>query len=159
MAASDECELRTALERAGWRWTRQRAEVFAHLRAVSDHPTADQVFAAVRRVLPSIGLATVYKALEALVEAGLATRLGEAGGPVHYDGRIEAHYHLRCQRTGEVRDLEVAYDPLLLDRLAPGLTERLRAEGIEVLGHRLEIVGRTISEPATPEAAPAPPRC
>jgi Fe2+ or Zn2+ uptake regulation protein len=139
-AGSD--ELRVALERAGWRHTRQRAEVFAYLRGVESHPTAEQVFAAVRRRMPNISLATVYKALEALCDAGLAARLAEAGGPARYDGRPEAHYHLRCQRTGQVHDLELPYDPLLIDRLAPGLAQRLRRQGFEVLGHRLEVIGR-----------------
>jgi Fe2+ or Zn2+ uptake regulation protein len=135
-------DLRAALEKAGWRFTRQRAAVFAHLRAVDSHPTAEQVFAAVRQQIPNISLATVYKALEALVDAGLAARLADAGGPAHYDGRPEPHYHLRCERTGQVRDLPLPYDPGLLDRLAPGLVAALEAQGFEVLGHRLEVVGR-----------------
>ena len=135
--------LRQALERAGRRFTRQRAEVFAYLRSVDTHPTAEQVFAAVRRAIRNISLATVYNALEALVEAGLAARLADdAGGPVRYDGRSQPHYHLRCQRTGQVRDLPLDYDPALVQRLAPGLVEQLRRQGFDVTGHRLEIVGR-----------------
>ena len=98
-----EAELRQALERAGWRFTRQRAAVHAYLRSVETHPTAEQVFVAVRRHLPNISLATVYKALEALVDARLAARVADETGPVRYDGRSEAHYHLRCERTGQVR--------------------------------------------------------
>ena len=139
--AGDEA-LRRALERAGWRFTRQRAAVYAHLRSVDTHPTAEQVFAAVRHDMPHISLATVYKALEALCDAGLAQSRRQAGGPARYDGRPEAHYHLRCQRTGKVHDLELPYDPLLIDRLAPGLAQRLRRQGFEVLGHRLEVIGR-----------------
>jgi Fur family peroxide stress response transcriptional regulator len=139
----DETALRQALEQAGWRYTRQRAEVFAYLRGADCHPTAEQVFAAVRQHIPNISLATVYKALEALCDANLAARLADdAGGPVRYDGRPEAHYHLRCERTGQLRDLELPYDPQLLERLAPELIERLRSEGFEILGHRLEIIGR-----------------
>ena len=69
--------LRLALEHAGWRYTRQRAAVHAYLRSVEFHPTAEQVFAAVRRCLPNISLATVYKALEALVDAHLAARVAD----------------------------------------------------------------------------------
>jgi Fe2+ or Zn2+ uptake regulation protein len=136
-------DLRRALEQAGWRCTRQREAVFAFLRSASTHPTAEQVFEAVRRRIPNISLATVYKALEALVDAGLAARLADsAGGPVHYDGRPEAHYHLRCERTGQLQDLPLPYDPDLLARLAPDLIVSLREQGFEVLGHRLEIIGR-----------------
>jgi Fe2+ or Zn2+ uptake regulation protein len=140
---SPEAELRRALDQAGWRFTKQRAEVFAYLRAVSVHPTAEQVFASVRQRLPNISLATVYKALEALVDAGLAARLADhAGGPVRYDGKAQPHYHLRCERTGQLRDLELPYDAALLDRLAPGLIAKLRRQGFEVLGHRFEVLGR-----------------
>src|SRR5262245_41422750 len=115
--STGQVDLRRALEQAGWRFTRQRAEVFACLRETNTHPTAEQVFVAVRRRIANISLATVYKALEALVDAGLASRLAEAGGPDRYDGRADAHYHLRCARTGQVRDLALPYDPQLLERL------------------------------------------
>lgn len=137
-----EAELRQALEKAGRRFTRQRSAVFATLKAVDSHPTAEQVFAAVRRTLPHISLATVYKALDALVAAGVAARLVSEDGTARYDGRSEAHYHLRCLQTGQVRDLPLPYDPQLLDRLAPQLGAWLRQEGFEITGHRLELIGR-----------------
>ena len=134
-------ELRSALERAGWRYTRQRAAVFAYLRSADCHPTAEQVFAAVRPEIPHISLATVYKALDALVAAGLAARLAAGPGPARYDGRGDAHYHFRCEATGEVFDLPVPYDPALLDKLAPELADTLRLRGLTVTGHRLELLG------------------
>ena len=93
--------------------------MFTFLQAADGHPTAEQVFAAVRRTVPHISLATVYKALEALVDAGLAARIAHDAGAARYDARSESHYHLRCERTGEVRDLPLAYDPHLIDKIAP----------------------------------------
>jgi Fur family transcriptional regulator, peroxide stress response regulator len=140
----EDADVRRALEAAGWRYTRQRAAVFAYLRAAQGHPTAEQVFAAVRRQLPNISLATVYKALEALVDARLANRVAGDHGPTRYDGRSEPHYHLRCQNSGEVIDLPLAYDPALLDKIDPKLIEVLRQQGFEITGHRLELVGRFV---------------
>ena len=140
-----DADLRRALEQAGWRCTRQRTAVFAYLRAAHGHPTAEQVFAAVRQQIPNISLATVYKALEALVDAHLANRIAGDTGPTRYDGRSEPHYHIRCQRTGKVIDLPLPYDPNLLDKLDPQLIETLRQQGFEITGHRLELVGRFIS--------------
>lgn len=137
-------ELRSALERAGWRCTRQREAVWNCLRLAPMHPTAEQVFAAVRRHVPKISLATVYKALDALVDAGVAARLGAGAGPARYDGRGDAHYHFRCERTGEVSDLPLPYDPHLLEKLGPHVVETLRQQGFEVIGHRLELVGRRL---------------
>jgi Fe2+ or Zn2+ uptake regulation protein len=139
--ASDD-ELRQALDNAGRRYTKQRAAVFTFLRSVHTHPTAEQVFAAVRQSLPHISLATVYKALEALVDAGVAARLFSDDGIARYDGRSDAHYHLRCLETGQVRDLPLEYDPQLVERLAPQLIEWLRQQGFDLVGHRIELVGR-----------------
>jgi Fur family transcriptional regulator, peroxide stress response regulator len=137
-------DLRRALEQAGWRCTRQRAAVYQHLCAAETHPTAEQVFSSVRGQISNISLATVYKALEALVDAGMAARLGDGSGPARYDGRSEAHYHFRCERTGEIIDLPLEYDPRLLDKLGPHVRETLREYGFEVVGHRLELVGRRL---------------
>jgi Fe2+ or Zn2+ uptake regulation protein len=137
-------DLRRALEEAGWRCTRQRIAVYDHLCAAHTHPTAEQVFSAVRAQIPNISLATVYKALDALVAAGVATRLGNGTGPARYDGRGEAHYHFRCERTGEIIDLPLDYDPQLLDKIGPGIRDALREHGFEVVGHRLELIGRRL---------------
>jgi Fur family peroxide stress response transcriptional regulator len=139
-----EADLRQALEKAGWRFTRQRASVFSYLQAADSHPTAEQVFAAVRSEIPRISLATVYKALDALVDAGLAARIAHDSGAARYDARSEAHYHLRCEQTGEVRDLSLDYDPHLIEKIAPQLVASLKREGFEVTGHRLELVGRFV---------------
>ncbi len=76
------------------------------------------------------------------MDARLASKVAECNGPVRYDGRSEAHYHFRCQDTGEVLDLPLPYDPALLDKLGPELAEELRRRGFQVMGHRLELLGR-----------------
>jgi len=134
-------EFRHALESAGMRCTRQRAAVWSYLRSVESHPTAEQVFKAVRRRVPKISLATIYKALESLVAAGLAKRVAGNPGPTRYDGRVDEHYHLRCEATGEVLDLPLEYDAQLLDKVAPTLVDTLRRQGFHITGHRLELIG------------------
>lgn len=134
-------ELRRALESKGLRYTRQRGEVFDYLQSVRTHPTAEEVYVAVRRRLPNISLATVYKSLDALVEAGLATKLANADGPGRYDCRSDSHYHLRCLKTGQVRDLETPFDPQLLHKLDPHLVTSLRQQGFEITAYRLELLG------------------
>src|SRR5437899_4114320 len=122
-------DLRHALMQAGCRFTRQREAVFQFLSCVESHPTAEQVYAAVRQKIPNISLATVYKALEALVGAGVALKLANAEGPARYDCHCEEHYHLRCATTGQIRDLDTPFDPDLLAKLDPQLEEHLREQG------------------------------
>ena len=134
--------VRSALEAAGCRFTQQRAAVFSYLEKVTSHPTADDVYHAVRCSVPRISLATVYKALEALVMARLATKLTNGDDSARYDCRGVEHYHLRDVCTGEMRDLPVPFDPELLKKLDPKLVERLKSQGFEVTGYRLEVLGQ-----------------
>src|SRR5437870_11378897 len=67
--------LREALGDEGRHFTRQRAAFFEYLSRVDHHPTAEEVFLAVKRELPRISLATVYKNLEALAACGTAAKL------------------------------------------------------------------------------------
>lgn len=130
----DEATLREALERNGQRFTEQRAAVFRFLSVTRIHPTADEVFTAVRAEIPDISLATVYKSLETLVGCGLASKLTYGDGSARYDGRTDEHHHARCLECGAVLDLPGTIDAAAIDRLGP-------VDGFRVQGYRLELVG------------------
>ncbi len=134
-------DLRATLEAAGRRLTRQRAAVYDHLCRADHHPTAEDVYRRVKESIPSISLATVYKALEALVDSGLAARLVAANGSARYDARSDHHYHLRCLRSGAVEDVPTSFDPDLIAKIDPELGPRLASKGFRVTGYRLELVG------------------
>jgi Fe2+ or Zn2+ uptake regulation protein len=126
--------LRLALESSGHRHTNQRAAIYRYIKGVKTHPTADEIFTQVREVLPDLSLATVYKALEAFVESGVALKLELAGGPARYDGRTDDHDHVRCLKCGSVRDVMGSHD----SELIRGLHSE---DGFEVLDYRLELIG------------------
>jgi Fur family peroxide stress response transcriptional regulator len=146
--------LRKALEEAGLRSTPQRLAVYGQLNRALHHPTAEEVYNAVRQEIPKISLATVYKALETLVSIGAATRLTVSDGSssARYDARREDHYHFRCLRTGTVHDLPTRFDPDLVSRLDPHLADDLKRQGFRVTGYRLELIG--YQEPAGDLARP-----
>ncbi len=129
-----EDRLREALEGGGHRFTAQRAAVYEVLHGAKSHPTADEIFTAVRGSIPDISLATVYKALEAFVSCGLARKLTIGPGPARYDSRMDRHHHVRCLSCGRVRDVEEV-------RFARWF-ESLRGESdFEIVGYRMELVG------------------
>ncbi len=156
----DHESLRKVLEVAGLRCTPQRLAVYDHLTRAAHHPTAEEVYHAVRSTIPKISLATVYKALEALVATGMAAKLtaGSAGDTsARYDARRDLHYHFRCLRTGAVHDLPTRFDPGLIDKLDPQLLADLSRQGFQVTGYRLELVGYQDSSAAVAEnASPSP---
>ncbi len=127
-------EIRRKLDERGYRSTPQRVAVFEYLNHVCNHPTAEDVFLAVKRKLPRISLATVYKNLEALVACGAASKLTYGDGCARYDCRTDHHYHTRCLKCGRVADLEPAESSGWLKRIRP------RAQFV-VTDYRLELIG------------------
>jgi Fe2+ or Zn2+ uptake regulation protein len=131
---SAETLLREALEANGQRYTEQRAAVYRCLLATREHPSADDVFTSVRRVIPDISLATVYKSLETLVSCGLASKLTYGDGSARYDARTDPHPHARCLVCGSVLDLPGRLEPAALAELG-------ELPGFSVEGYRVEVVG------------------
>ncbi|HEU4452556.1 MAG TPA: transcriptional repressor [Longimicrobium sp.] len=123
--------LRQVLEAHGQRFTEQRAAVYRFLTGTFEHPTADEVFTAVRGDISDISLATVYKALETLVTCGLAVKLTYGDDSARYDARTDDHYHSRCLKCGMVRDVPRSDH---LPRIEVG-------GGFHVEGYRVEVVG------------------
>ena len=99
-------DLRSTLGHEGQRSTRQREAVYGYLRAVHHHPTAADVFLAVKQHHPRLSLATVYNALELFVRSGLASKLTYGDAAARYDIRVDVHSHARCLGCGRVDDVE-----------------------------------------------------
>jgi Fur family transcriptional regulator, peroxide stress response regulator len=122
-----------ALQSKGFRLTPHREAVHAYLASVNHHPTAEEVYLAVKAQGSRLSLATVYNALEALVEAGLASKLAFGDGSARYDIRTDQHDHIHCLGCGLLRDL-----PPLLRRDSLG---NVPEAGFQVTGYRLELLG------------------
>jgi Fur family ferric uptake transcriptional regulator len=87
------------------RVTRQRTIILEELRKVAVHPTADEIYAIVRRRLPRISLGTVYRNLDLLAEQGEISKIESAGNSKRFDGNIRPHQHVRCQKCGRMADI------------------------------------------------------
>ena len=127
--------LRNKLEASGGHLTKQRQAVFEYLGQVEHHPTAEEVYLAVKRRLPKISLATVYKNLEALVNCGAVSKLTYGDAASRYDIRTDHHYHTRCLECGRIWDLDAKNGSELLKQIKP-------QAGFAVDDYRLELLGR-----------------
>jgi len=118
----------------GLRLTRPRRIILDAVRATDAHPTAAFVYRRVRRRLPRVSLATVYRNLRMLAAEGfLAERADEAG--MRFDGNTGPHDHFTCLTCGRIYDV-----PAPAQR-SP--RRRLPAHaGFQVLDHRTEYYGR-----------------
>ena len=84
--------------------TSQRRVIMEELRKLKCHPTADELYCIVKQRMPKISLATVYRNLGLLADAGEIRRIELAGRQNRYDGDTSIHYHLRCRKCGAVED-------------------------------------------------------
>jgi Fe2+ or Zn2+ uptake regulation protein len=104
----------------GLRITPQRHQVFRVLAGNHSHPTAEAVWAAVRREQPAISLKTVYETLHELVKLGAVRRLDLDPGASRFDPNVSTHHHFVCRTCGRMADLEAAAGPQPSFPVAPG---------------------------------------
>ncbi len=113
--------------------TRQGKMILETLKSAGTHLTADEVYDSVKKSVPRISLATVYRNLEKLTEHGLIQRAGR-GAKRRYDARLDRHYHIRCILCDALDDLP----PSPVVEVEAGYWDNT---GFDVLGHELEFVG------------------
>ncbi|HEV8323558.1 MAG TPA: Fur family transcriptional regulator [Myxococcota bacterium] len=83
----------------------QRVAVAQYVLFTGEHPSADQVWAKVRRSLPVLSRATVYNTLNLFVQKGLLRQLVLAEGKVVFDPKVDAHHHFIDEATGSIHDV------------------------------------------------------
>ena len=66
-------------------YSRQREAIYNYLLSTKKHPTAETIFQAVQQDYPKISLATVYRNLTVLEEAGQVQRIPCNDAKDHYD--------------------------------------------------------------------------
>jgi Fe2+ or Zn2+ uptake regulation protein len=116
------------------RATRQRKLILEELRKVKTHPTADSLFRATRRRLPSVSFGTVYRNLNLLKDEGQILELTCGKYSCRYDGDTKNHYHFFCLKCKKVFDLD---EPILKD-----LDKKVsRKSGMVVKYHRIDFYG------------------
>lgn len=111
--------------------TPQREVVLKCILDKRDHPTADEVFARVKAVMPSISLATVYNCLDTLVSCGLVRSVNFERGPTRYCPNLHPHAHFHDVQTGSTYDIDLPEG--LLDRVKSILPPGYDAATVEIV--------------------------
>ncbi len=86
-------------------FSKQREAIKEFLKGTNTHPTAAEVYGAVKKTIPNISLGTVYRNLENLCETGEILSLDFGDGALHYDGNLKEHIHLHCTVCGKTQDV------------------------------------------------------
>jgi Fur family peroxide stress response transcriptional regulator len=95
--------------------TPQRLAIIRALLGSGDHPTADAVYATVRREHPHLSLATVHRTLDTLCDIGEARKVTLLHDSARYDGNVMPHHHVVCVECRRIRDIEIPQAQQLLE--------------------------------------------
>ena len=124
------------IRRKNLKHSKQRMQILEIFLKNEKHLSADELLALVRKKIPSIGLATVYRALRLFCECGICRELKVDDGIARYEHLYghQHHDHLICTKCG--RFVEI------MDPRIEKLQERVaRAKGFTLEKHRLQIYG------------------
>ena len=87
----------------------QREMIYEFIRRTDMHPTAQDVFTALKRKVPSLSLGNTYRNLDILVEEGRIQQRSFSDGIERYDAITGLHYHFVCDSCGKVSDFEMPF--------------------------------------------------
>jgi len=118
----------------GLAMTHQRQVIYRVLAASEEHPDAEAVYRRVKRHIPTISLATVYKNIKTFVGLGLLQEVGSEAGAYRVDANLDRHHHLVCVRCKAVVDFcDERLDRVRATRTNP-MNFRILRYQVEALG-------------------------
>lgn len=87
--------------------TIQQDIILTTVKNMTDHPSSEDVFAAIRKDYPSIGRSTVYRVLKKLSQKGDIKKITLPGTSDRFDCRTDEHLHFRCIKCNKVFDIDI----------------------------------------------------
>ena len=134
-------DFKKILKEKGLKITKQRMVVLKALASCEDkHLTAEEIYEIVKADFPEIGLATVYRTIQLLVELDLVESIQLGDGYVRYEiGKFQGeethyHHHLICLECGKI----ISFRDDLLDELEARIME---SASFQVINHEVKLYG------------------
>jgi Fur family peroxide stress response transcriptional regulator len=85
--------------------THQRQILYEVMKTMHGHPSPEEVYAKVKKKVPAISLATVYKNIHLFVESGVFSKVSMHHGSLRVEMNDEAHHHMVCSKCKAITDI------------------------------------------------------
>ena len=124
------------LQSNGLKTTKQRRLIFDTLMSQNSHVSIEELFRIVQLENAKVGVATVYRTMNLLVQAGLALEHHFEDGLSRFEYAlgVEHHDHLICNTCGHIFEFENEEIEDLQHKIA-------EAYGLTITSHMLNIYG------------------
>lgn len=129
-------DYKQVLRDAGLRVTPQRASIITILSEADDHPNVEDLYEKTRALDDTVSVATVYRTMSVLENAGLVRKLMLDDAPARYEMMPHTdHDHLVDVESGELIEIPGTEIADLMGRVAAEL-------GYEIISHHTVIRAR-----------------
>ena len=105
MQVEESRSFREVCQENGIAVTHQRQVLYEVMKSMHGHPSPEEVYAKVKRKVPAISLATVYKNIHLFVESGVFREVSMHHGSVRVEMNGEAHHHMVCSKCKRITDI------------------------------------------------------
>jgi len=130
----------------GYRLTAPREAILTVLSQTSEHLSAEEIYMAVHKTYPAIGLTTIYRTLELLVQIGIVVRFDFGDKRSRYElaegmqGGKPHHHHLLCTSCGRIVDYSdfMNEEKELLGQTEKGLSKKFN---FKITNHLIQFYG------------------
>ena len=125
-------------------YSRQRESIKNYVMSRHDHPTAEQVYEAVKKEYPSVSRGTIYRNLSLLADRGEIVKLSRDGDVERFDGNTQLYYHFVSRNAVALRILRchgwitwMYWQPMTLTRILKAIPFGFTAP-VESAGKRIK---------------------
>jgi len=90
--------------------TPQRLAILDYLEGNTSHPSAQEIYAALKKRYPSLSLATVYNTLDTLKKMGEVQEITIDADRKRFDPNPDLHHHFMCANCHRIVDIFRDFD-------------------------------------------------
>ena len=105
MTVDSSKSFREICQKNGIAVTHQRQVLYEVMKSMHGHPSPEEVYAKVKKKVPAISLATVYKNIHLFVESGVFRKMSLHHGSVRVEMNDEPHHHMVCSKCRKITDI------------------------------------------------------
>lgn len=99
------------LKERGLKITPQRITILQEIQS-QGHITIEDLYVNIKKIYPSISLATIYKNIWAMCETNILNEIKVPLQKQLYEINHQQHIHLICQKCGTLQDLPINFDEI-----------------------------------------------
>lgn len=130
--------LKIRLRDKGLKATPRRLSILEAIIELNNHPTAEEIIKYIRNQNRNIATATVYKALEIMVQRKVIIKVDTEKQIIRYDAILEPHHHLLSTESGIIKD----YDNEEINRIIKKYFNNNKIQDFDIGEIKLQITGK-----------------